>query len=130
MERLVFLIDSNVFLEALLEQEKSNKAYLFIKEHKPYELFISDFALHSIGIILFKLNEQDLFKTFLANVIYNKIKVLSTNERELEQVTQCAKEFSLDFDDAYQYTITKQYNLKLVSFDKDFDKTDLKRIEP
>ena len=102
MERLVFLIDSNVFLEALLEQEKSNKAYLFIKEHKPYELFISDFALHSIGIILFKLNEQDLFKTFLANVIYNKIKVLSTNERELEQVTQCAKEFSLDFDDAYR----------------------------
>ena len=27
------------------------------------------------------------------------------------------------------YTVAKEYNLQLVSFDNDFDKTDLKRIE-
>jgi predicted nucleic acid-binding protein len=40
----------------------------------------------------------------------------------------------LDFDDAYQYayqyTLAQKYSLELVSFDKDFDKTDIVRIEP
>ena len=130
MERLVFLIDSNVFLEALLEQEKAKQAYAFLNQSKSNELFVSNFALHSIGIILFQLNEKDLFKIFLTNVIYNKIKVLSIKEKELEQLISYSKKFSLDFDDSYQYTIAKLYNLQLVSFDKDFDKTDVKRIEP
>lgn len=36
----------------------------------------------------------------------------------------------LDFDDAYQYVIAKRDNLTLVSFDADFDRTDLQRRTP
>ena len=53
----MFLIDSNVFLEALLEQEKAKQAYAFLNQSKSNELFVSNFALHSIGIILFQLND-------------------------------------------------------------------------
>jgi len=36
----------------------------------------------------------------------------------------------LDFDDAYQYVIAKRDKLTLVSFDTDFDHTDLQRQTP
>ena len=40
------------------------------------------------------------------------------------------KEFKLDFDDAYQYTLAEKHDLSLVSFDKDFDKTERGRKTP
>jgi predicted nuclease of predicted toxin-antitoxin system len=36
----------------------------------------------------------------------------------------------LDFDDAYQCVIARRDNLTLVSFDSDFDRTDLQRQTP
>lgn len=38
--------------------------------------------------------------------------------------------YNLDFDDAYQYTIAEQYDLVIVSFDHDFDRTDRGRSTP
>jgi len=38
--------------------------------------------------------------------------------------------FNLDFDDAYQYTIAGKYDLTIVSFDADFDRTDRGRKQP
>jgi predicted nucleic acid-binding protein len=39
-------------------------------------------------------------------------------------------QFQLDFDDALHYVTAKQHNLTLVSFDHDFDRTDLVRTTP
>lgn len=50
--------------------------------------------------------------------------------RDLTTINQTTAKWHLDFDDAYQYTVVKKHQLQLVSFDKDFDKTDLKRLEP
>ncbi len=37
----------------------------------------------------------------------------------------------MDFDDALNYYIVKKYKMEgIVSFDKHFDKTDTKRLEP
>jgi predicted nucleic acid-binding protein len=36
----------------------------------------------------------------------------------------------LDFDDAYQYLAAKNHHLQLISFDKDFNKTDINKKEP
>jgi len=38
--------------------------------------------------------------------------------------------FNLDVDDGIQYYVAKTRSLKLISFDKDFDKTDIERIDP
>jgi uncharacterized protein len=44
---------------------------------------------------------------------------------ELKQIVQIAKQYSLDFDDAYQLTAALRYGLILVGFDADFDRTEL-----
>jgi hypothetical protein len=41
-----------------------------------------------------------------------------------------AKKFRVDFDDAYQYSVARKYQITLVSFDKDFDRTDITRRTP
>lgn len=40
------------------------------------------------------------------------------------------KNFRLDFDDAYQYTLGKKFNLQIISYDSDFDRTDYRRMTP
>ncbi|MFZ8805855.1 MAG: PIN domain-containing protein [Candidatus Calescibacterium sp.] len=40
------------------------------------------------------------------------------------------KRFNLDFDDAYQYVVAEKYNLTIISFDSDFDRTELGRKTP
>jgi predicted nucleic acid-binding protein len=52
------------------------------------------------------------------------IKVSSISAEDMESVIDAAQKFSLDFDDAYQYAVALKYNLTIVSFDKDFDRTE------
>lgn len=46
------------------------------------------------------------------------------------KIAGAADRFHLDFDDAYQYAVAEQYGLSIVSFDKDFDRTEKGRMEP
>lgn len=48
------LVDTNVWLERLLDQEKSKVAAHFLDSTPTEWLFVSDFSLHSIGVILCK----------------------------------------------------------------------------
>ena len=48
----MYLIDTNIFLEVLLTQEKKETCKKFLDENIK-NLYISDFSLHSIGVILF-----------------------------------------------------------------------------
>ena len=41
-----------------------------------------------------------------------------------------AQTFNLDFDDAYQYATAEHFDLAIVSFDADFDRTDRGRLTP
>jgi predicted nucleic acid-binding protein len=43
---------------------------------------------------------------------------------------KAAAQFQLDFDDALHYATAKKHNLALVTFDRDFDRTDLTRAAP
>lgn len=46
------------------------------------------------------------------------------------RLAQVIEQFSLDYDDAYQYTAAEKYNLTIVSFDSHFDETELGRKMP
>ena len=49
----MYLLDTNIFLEILLQREKSKAAkHLFIANPST-DLFITDFSLHSIGCFPF-----------------------------------------------------------------------------
>ena len=50
--------------------------------------------------------------------------------QDLIDLIDVTERFSLDFDDAYQYVAAVQRNLIVVSFDSDFDRTELERKTP
>lgn len=129
--RLMFLVDTNVWLELLLDQEKAGEVRQFLQAKEARLLTITDFSLYSIGVILTRLKKDTLFEDFLSDTIEDsgvgRIRLDSADLKELLVVRQ---QFQLDFDDAYQYVAARKYNLTLVSFDSDFDRTERGRNLP
>lgn len=119
-----FLIDTNIFLEVLLNQERTLEAQLFLQKSDIYELFMSDFSLHSIALILLRSKAFDLLERFLADtVMAGSVCVLGISPDSLTDVVAAARRYHLDFDDAYQYVLAEEQDLPIISFDADFDKT-------
>ena len=130
MERLMYLIDTNIFLEGLLEQEKAESVRYFFQAIDIEKTFMTDLALHSIGIILFRLKKYELFTSFVEDMIINGMEILSSSPEDLMKLDRTAQQYNLDFDDAYQYMLAEKHQLQLISFDKDFDSTKIGRKEP
>ena len=60
----MYLVDTNIFLEILLQQNKSKNCKLFLDKNSGV-LNISDFFLHSIGVILFRNKKEKIFLKFM-----------------------------------------------------------------
>ncbi len=124
-------IDTNIFLEVILAQENAETAQTLLSKTDENEFYVSDYCLHSIGIFLFRKRQHEVFKKFLWDMIINcGVKIISLMAEDMEDVIEVAQQFNFDFDDAYQYVIVKKYNLVLVSFDSDFDRSDCGRKTP
>jgi len=124
-----YLIDTNIFLESLLEQEKKNHVEVFFKTQDPNDLCIGKFTLYTLAYMLLKRGLHKEFSSFIKNFIAN-INLIDINIEDLAVIgDEVMSKFKLDFDDAYHYCCAKKYGLALVSFDKDFDRTDIKKIE-
>ncbi len=126
----MYLADTNIFLEALLEQEKANQVRLFLQSIDLNTICITDFSLNSIGIALFRRRKYPIFISFVEDIIGGGVHILSLSVEDLKTLEHPSQKFNLDFDDAYQYAVAEKYNLQLVSFDQDFDQTDKERKEP
>lgn len=126
----MYLVDTNIFLEGLLQQQESESVKSFFLDIDLGLMSITDLALHSIGIILFRLGKHELFVKFLHDLIIDGMEILSLGERDLKGLEKVSKTFHLDFDDAYQYAVAELHDLQLVSFDKDFDNTKRGRKQP
>lgn len=126
----MYLADTNIFLEALLEQKRSDEVEEFLQSVDLDTIFITDFSLHSIGIVLFNRGKYASFTSFLEDIIVGGIHILSLSLEDLKTLNLLVQKFNLDFDDAYQYAVAEKYNLQIVSFDRDFDQTDMERKEP
>ena len=129
--RLVYLIDTNVWLELILDQDKAEEVRNFFQSVDHKHLAITEFSLYSIGIILFKLNREEIFREFLNDTLAESgVHKIQLNTQLLAKVPSISNQFNLDFDDSYQYTAASEYGYALISFDKDFDKTELGRKTP
>jgi len=117
----MYLVDTNIFLEILLKQDKSDKCKSFLNDNICL-LNISDFSLHSIGVILFRQNQQHYFQRFIKDTLPN-INLVSLPENLYLEIVNIKKSQKLDFDDSYQYLICKSYSFELVTMDTDFTKT-------
>lgn len=119
------LLDTNVFLEIILSQEKAEEAKNLLLKSAQHEFFITDYSLHSIGLLLFRKKQHEAFQAFVDDVLLNSgIGLLALYSDEMETVISASQKFGLDFDDAYQYAVSARYDSVLVSFDTDFQRTD------
>ncbi len=124
-----FLIDTNIILELLLEFDRTNEVRRFFEITPLSDIFMSDFSVYSLGILLTKRKYYEVFKKFV-NDFLKEISILRLTPNELIDVIKIMKKYNLDFDDAYQYTIAEKYDLQIISFDGDFDRTERGRKEP
>ncbi len=119
-----YLLDSSVLLEGLLLQAQATQVQQLLTLAPPGMLCISDFSLHSIGLILTRSKFHNVFIQFVEDMILSGfLTVLFVPPEELPQVVRHQLQFGLDFDDAYQYTVAELNNLEIISFDSDFDRT-------
>lgn len=125
------LIDTNIFLEIILDQEKAADAKALLRLAAEHDLYITDYSLHSIGLLLFRRKQHDIFQKFVQDITVNAgVSVLSASVDDLEVIVAASRRHNLDFDDAYQYGLAEKNGLTLVSFDSDFDRTERGRKTP
>jgi len=66
----MFLADTNIFLEILLKRDKKERCKKFLDDNI-INLSMTDFSLHSVGVILFRYGKVDVFLKFAEDVALN-----------------------------------------------------------
>ena len=115
---MAFLFDTNVFLEILLDQDKKEICKKLLIDNLG-NFYLSDFSLHSIGVILLKKRKLKTFDQFLKDLLPNAT-ILSLPKRKYSEITSIASKYKMDFDDSYQALIAIEFELTIKTMDKDF----------
>jgi Predicted nucleic acid-binding protein, contains PIN domain len=129
--KLMYLVDTNIFLEYLLKRSRVEEVRDFFLRADLSQLHMTDFSLHTLGVIYLREQKTREFLTFVnEDIIASGIHVTSLDPGDFSRLTRASERYHLDFDDAYQYAVAESRNLKIVSFDRDFDPTEKGRAEP
>ena len=127
----MYLLDTNVVLELLLDQDKADEVERFLRDTPPERLYLSEFALYSLGIVLFRHGRHAAFLQVVEDLlVMSRIRLVRLGGAEMQSIVRAAQRFDLDFDDAYQYVTAERHDLTIVSFDGDFDRTERGRQTP
>ncbi len=120
----MYLLDTNVWLERLLGQTHAEDVRQLLDTVPAADLFITDFAFHSICVILTRLKKAQALEDFVEDLfIDGAVTILTLQPEETSELLSAMRRFKLDFDDAYQYIAAEKYALTLVSFDNDLKRT-------
>jgi predicted nucleic acid-binding protein len=117
---MIYLVDTNLFLEILLRQSKRETCKDFLQQNAG-KFYISDFSFHSIGVILLKHGKSVIFKKFIEDLLPS-IEIISLSISNYHILTSIHEERQLDFDDAYQFAVARTNHLQIVTLDRDFMK--------
>ncbi|MEO0129381.1 MAG: PIN domain-containing protein [candidate division WOR-3 bacterium] len=118
------LLDTNIFLEVFLNQEKAEECALLLHqvEEGKIDALVTDYTIHSIGTIIDAMGKGDLLPAIFASLsAFKSLTLIQANLEEQSEIATLIKD-GLDFDDAYQVYFAKRYNVPIVSFDKHLDK--------
>ncbi|BAG00692.1 hypothetical protein MAE_08700 [Microcystis aeruginosa NIES-843] len=66
---LVFLLDTNIWLERLLGQAQAEVVAELLDTLSPSDMCMTDFTLHSIAVICNRLNQREVFIKFVDDVL-------------------------------------------------------------
>jgi predicted nucleic acid-binding protein len=136
-EQAALLIDANVILEFLLARPRQDEclALLQLTTDGSVTAFVMSYAVHSIEYMLYREGNLTALRIFL-ELFQSSLGLTMYDSSPAEDLAALAftkkaeAPFQLDFDDALHYATAKKHNLALVTFDHDFDRTDLTRMAP
>jgi predicted nucleic acid-binding protein len=98
----MFLLDTNIWLERLLGQEQSKIVGELLDNLEASEIVMTDFSLHSIGVICNRLKQRDVFLNFVEDVLIdNSVKIVNIPPKQMKRLVEIMNRFNLDFDDSY-----------------------------
>jgi predicted nucleic acid-binding protein len=127
----MYLVDTNVWLERFLDQAQAEQVRNFLDSVPSDELCLTDFALHSIGVVLTRLGKPQVFVQFVQDTLLDgAVSLVGLDAEDMEELVTIMERHRLDFDDAYQYRAAEKFGLELVSFDSDLDRAPLGRKTP
>lgn len=126
----MLVIDANIVLEVLYRRSRWKESKELLDRIKRGELSacMLQFAVHGISVMLGK---PELVSTFLREILsWRGLEVRDLSVEEEVVAAELAREVGLDFDDGLHYYLAKKVGAAIVSFDKDFDDLDMRRLEP
>lgn len=127
----MILLDTNIFLELLLDQTKAAECENLLEQvsRGEGEAVVTHFTVHAVEA---SLPDKVSLETFLRNLEHSVgLYVYDTNLSEEMAAALLSEKMGLDFDDALQYYVAKKLGVDAIaSFDEHFDQLDLRRIEP
>jgi predicted nucleic acid-binding protein len=78
-----------------------------------------------------RIKKPEVLRRFIEDLIISGgVHVLSFTPQEILDIVEIANRFHIDFDDAYQYAVSEKHDLRVISFDTDFDRTERGRKTP
>lgn len=127
----MYLLDTSIILELLLDQERADEVERFFRQTQARRLHLTEFTLYSLGVILIRRKQHDIFLQALEDLLRaGGLRLVRLLVSDMKAVADASRRFNLDFDDAYQYAAAEKRNLEIVSFDGDFDRTPRGRKTP
>ncbi len=127
----MYLVDTNIWLERLLDQERAAEVGRFLADVSADELLVSDFSFHSIGVILDRLDQHASLLELADDLFTNgAVGLVGLDPEDMPRLVEVIQEFGLDFDDACQYVAAEKHSAELVSFDTDFAGTKRGSVTP
>ncbi len=94
----MYLVDTNVWLERLLDQKESAAVKNFLNKIFSELLFITDFSFHSISLIMIKLGQRKDLLCFIQDVfIDGEVNLVHLLPEDTKQIIQVIGKFNLDF---------------------------------
>src|SRR5688500_12028661 len=126
-----FLLDTNCFIQIVRSRPDAPQVQALLQAVPVTRLFMSDYTLHSIGVVMNRFGQIGGYTTFVTGLgVGRGFGIAQIDVNRLDRVATACVGFGLDFDDAYQYVAAELHGLKLVSLDADFDRTPNGRLTP
>lgn len=128
---MAFLLDTNCWMEVIRARPQAADVRALLAELHSIRLALTDFSLHSVGIVMRRKGIVDQFSLFIRDVgIGTAVDVVPLGVEDMHRVAETSVAHRLDFDDAYQYVAAELNGLRIVSLDADFDRTPNGRLNP
>ena len=132
-----YFIDTNIFLRVFVkENEKSYNdclSFLHVVENGKNKFFISNFVIAEINWVLksfYKIQKDEVIKDIESILRIRNIKI--NDKCDIHRCLEMYKENGVKYVDALiaSNKILQNKNAVIVSYDKDFDKMGIRRVEP